>query len=230
MADASHELRTPVSVVRTTAQVTLARDGRPEHDYRESLTIVEEQSARLARLVDAMFLLSRAEAQGIPLMREPLYLDDLVAECARALRVLADERHVTIRTGGDAEVMFSGGQHAAESDGRQPARQRHPARQDRWNRHRDSRSRSHRLTIRIADDGEGIPPEHRSGSSSGSSGLTPVARRGVSGCPSPAGLRRRTEDADARMTQRQPGAVSPSLVRLVALSSSVHLDVEIIRS
>ena len=88
MADASHELRTPVSVVRTTAQVTLARGTRPEHDYRESLTIVEEQSARLARLVDAMFLLSRAEAQGIPLMREPLYLDDLVAECARALRVL----------------------------------------------------------------------------------------------------------------------------------------------
>ena len=39
-----------------------------------------------------MFLLSRAEAQGIPLVREPLYLDDLVAECARALRVLADER------------------------------------------------------------------------------------------------------------------------------------------
>ena len=73
MADASHELRTPVSVVRTTAQVTLARGTRSEDDYRESLTIVAEQSARLARLVDAMFLLSRAEAQGIPLNREPLY-------------------------------------------------------------------------------------------------------------------------------------------------------------
>ena len=67
MADASHELRTPVSVVRTTAQVTLAQGTRSEHDYRESLTIVEEQSARLARLVDEMFLLSRAEAQGMAL-------------------------------------------------------------------------------------------------------------------------------------------------------------------
>ena len=57
MADASHEMRTPVSVVRTTAQVTLARSPRTEQDYRESLAIVEEQSARLARLVDAMFLL-----------------------------------------------------------------------------------------------------------------------------------------------------------------------------
>ncbi len=68
MADASHELRTPVSVVRTTAQVTLARGTRTEDDYRESLTIVAEQSARLARLVDAMFMLSRAEAQGLPLV------------------------------------------------------------------------------------------------------------------------------------------------------------------
>ena len=73
MADASHELRTPVSVVRTTAQVTLARASRPEHDYRESLTIVEEQSTRLTRLVESMFLLSRGEANGIPLGHEPVY-------------------------------------------------------------------------------------------------------------------------------------------------------------
>jgi heavy metal sensor kinase len=108
MADASHELRTPVSVVRTTAQVMLARGTRSEDDYRESLTIFEEQSARLARLVDAMFLLSRAEAAGIPLLREPLYLDDLAAECARALRVLAGERSVDVQTCGDAELTWSG--------------------------------------------------------------------------------------------------------------------------
>jgi two-component system OmpR family sensor kinase len=108
MADASHELRTPVSVVRTTAQVTLARDNRSEGDYRESFTIVAEQSARLARLVDSMFLLSRAEAQGLPLLREPLYLDDLVTECARALRVLADERGISVDASGAAEITFSG--------------------------------------------------------------------------------------------------------------------------
>jgi signal transduction histidine kinase len=108
MADASHEMRTPVSVVRTTAQVTLARSPRSEEDYRESLAIVEEQSARLARLVDAMFLLSRAEAAGIPLIPEPLYLDDLVADCARALRVLAKERGVDVLTCGDTEVSWTG--------------------------------------------------------------------------------------------------------------------------
>lgn len=108
MADASHELRTPVSVIRTTSQVTMARDGRQEADYRESLTIVSEQSARLTRLVDAMFLLSRAEAQGLPLMPEPLYLDDVVGECVRALRVVAAERGVVIELTGTADMTYSG--------------------------------------------------------------------------------------------------------------------------
>ena len=108
MADASHELRTPVSVVRTTAQVIMARANRPEEDYRESFTIVSEQATRLARLVDAMFMLSRAEANGLPLMPAPLYIDDLVGDCVRASRILAEERRVTVGVSGSSEQMFSG--------------------------------------------------------------------------------------------------------------------------
>jgi signal transduction histidine kinase len=159
MADASHELRTPVSVVRTTAQVTLARDARTVDDYRESLTIVAEQSARLARLVDAMFLLSRAEAQGIPLIREPVYLDDLILECARALRIFAVEREVTVRTRGDEEVTFVGDNmllrqmignlldnaiRHAKHGGSVGATVKHTPTE---------------ITIRITDDGDGIPAQ-----------------------------------------------------------------------
>lgn len=108
MADASHELRTPVSVVRTTAQVTLARTNRSEDDYRESFAIVAEQAARLARLVDAMFLLSRAEANGLPLTPEPLYIDDLVSDCVRATRVLADGRGLSVEVTGSSDQTFFG--------------------------------------------------------------------------------------------------------------------------
>ena len=108
MADASHELRTPVSVVRTTAQVTMARTNRSEDDYRESFTIVSEQATRLSRLVDAMFLLSRAEANGLPLVPVPLYIDDLVGDCVRASRILAEERDVAIDVAGSSEQTFSG--------------------------------------------------------------------------------------------------------------------------
>ena len=72
------------------------------------MTIVAEQSAHLSRLVNAMFLLSRAEARGLPLVPEPVYIDDLVAESARALRVLAREREITIDADGDTGVAFVG--------------------------------------------------------------------------------------------------------------------------
>lgn len=108
MADASHELRTPVSVVRTASQVTLSQPRRSDDEYRESLTIIEEQASGLAKLVDAMFLLSRAEAHGVPLQREFLNLDDVVAETARAARVVAERRGVQVVTTGDQEVAFHG--------------------------------------------------------------------------------------------------------------------------
>jgi two-component system, OmpR family, sensor kinase len=108
MADASHQLRTPVSVLRTTADVTLRRAHRPESEYREAITIVTEQAVRLTRLVDAMFVLSRAEAGGRTLRPEPVYLDEIVAECARGLSVIAGERGVRVETTGDTDVAFVG--------------------------------------------------------------------------------------------------------------------------
>lgn len=104
MADASHELRTPVSVVRTSVQVTLASPDRTSEEYRESIQIVEEQSTRLAKLVDAMFLLSRAEARGVPLRKEFVNVDDIVEETVRAFRVIASPCGVALTTGGDQEV------------------------------------------------------------------------------------------------------------------------------
>lgn len=108
MADASHQLRTPVSVLRTTADVTLRQPQRPEHDYREAITIVAEQAVRLTKLVDAMFVLSRAEAGGRILRPEPVYLDEIVADCVRELSVLAAERGVRMAATGDTDVSFVG--------------------------------------------------------------------------------------------------------------------------
>ena len=108
MADASHELRTPVSVIRTTAQVTLSHGDRDPDEYRQSLAIVAEQAERLARLVNDMFLLARAEAHGVFLRTEFVELDEIVDESVRALRVLAQQRGVTVTRGGAEAVGLSG--------------------------------------------------------------------------------------------------------------------------
>jgi signal transduction histidine kinase len=108
MADASHELRTPVSIVHTATQVTLAKEDRAADEYRESLVIIGEQANRLSRLVDSMFMLSRAEAHGVLLRREFLNLDDVLADCARGVGVLARQRGIALTTAGDEEVGFTG--------------------------------------------------------------------------------------------------------------------------
>ena len=72
MADASHELRTPVSVIQTAAEVTLERPGREDWEYREALTIVNEQSTRLSRMVEDMLVLARADAGGYRLTPHPV--------------------------------------------------------------------------------------------------------------------------------------------------------------
>ena len=106
MADASHELRTPVSVVRTTAQVALDRDHRSESEYREALGVVGQQADRMTKMVDGMFMLALADAEGRPLKMSHLYLDELVDECGRGARALGNDQQVDVRvtTGGECPL------------------------------------------------------------------------------------------------------------------------------
>lgn len=158
MADASHELRTPVSVVRSVADVTLSRDHRSEVEYREALTIVGNQSRRLGRLVEGMLVLARADAGGYPLRPVDLYLDEVVADCCRAVDVLAAERGVTIRSDPSPETPFRGDEDLLRQlvlNVLQNAVQHTPAGGSVAVRLcRDSGA----IKIRIADTGTGIPP------------------------------------------------------------------------
>jgi heavy metal sensor kinase len=104
MADASHELRSPVSVIRSAADVALGREHRDEAEYREALAIAAAQSRRLGTLVDDMLVLARADAGGYPFRPVDFFLDDTLDECRRAVGVLAAERRVTLATTGASDV------------------------------------------------------------------------------------------------------------------------------
>jgi heavy metal sensor kinase len=96
MADASHELRTPITTARTAASVTLQQPSRSLDEYRESLMIIEQETVRLSRIVDDMFTLARADAGSYPVRSMPIYLDEVVDEVVRALGVVAATRGVSI--------------------------------------------------------------------------------------------------------------------------------------
>jgi heavy metal sensor kinase len=108
MADASHELRTPVATTRTAAGVALQQPHRDEAEYRQTLEIVEQQAARLSRVVDDMFTLARADAGNYPVRKVPLYLDEIVEEVVRAARVLAATKQVSIELESAGAAPFTG--------------------------------------------------------------------------------------------------------------------------
>jgi signal transduction histidine kinase len=88
MADSSHELRTPIYVASTAAQVALEQPVRDEHEYREALTTIVSQLKRLSHLVENMFVLARADAGVYPVDTREFYLEEAISECVRAASVI----------------------------------------------------------------------------------------------------------------------------------------------
>jgi heavy metal sensor kinase len=108
MADASHELKTPIAAALTSAQVTLQAATRSEEEYREALRIVQEQMLRLRRIVNDMFLLAQADGQALERKLELVYLDEIVAEACRAMRVLCENKGVNLRSADLPEALCLG--------------------------------------------------------------------------------------------------------------------------
>lgn len=96
-ADASHELRTPIALIHTTAELTLRRE-RTQQTYREALRQIVVESERTARLIDDLLLLARADA-GLPaLSLERLELTPLVRDVCEQGQILAQARQLQIYT------------------------------------------------------------------------------------------------------------------------------------
>lgn len=95
MADAAHELRTPIAVLRGRAEISLQQPREPAA-YVEALRGIEEESVRLGRIVDDLFTLARADAGERGIEHAPVYLDDVMADAVGAARALAVGRGVTL--------------------------------------------------------------------------------------------------------------------------------------
>jgi heavy metal sensor kinase len=108
MADASHELRSPVAILQGELEVTLAREDRDAREYRESLEIMRKTVGRLSRIVRDLFLLARGDAGQVPLRSERFYLDDVVEQTVQGFRTLAAEKGVTLLEEHQSDLALRG--------------------------------------------------------------------------------------------------------------------------
>jgi two-component system, OmpR family, sensor kinase len=109
--DASHELRTPVTVILSQAQTALARE-RGAGEYREAVEACQRAAQRMRQLIESLLVLARVDSGDSPVQRVPCALDQVTKEAVSLVKPLAAEHHITLVTNlasatcaGDAEQL-----------------------------------------------------------------------------------------------------------------------------
>jgi heavy metal sensor kinase len=95
-SDAAHELRTPIAVLISEAQITLARPRSPE-DYRDAIAACLETAQKMRRLTESLLELARLDEGQIILHREKADLAAIVQDGMKLTRPFADARRLQVR-------------------------------------------------------------------------------------------------------------------------------------
>lgn len=107
-SDASHELRTPISVMRTEIEVALKNKSLSLNDAKEVLTSNLEEVDRLSRMIDTLLSLSRLQAEEVQLTKFSLekLSDEIISDYAnlskeKDIKIVKDLRQITIKSNKD---------------------------------------------------------------------------------------------------------------------------------
>lgn len=107
MADAAHELRTPVTILRTRTEIALSQARDPTGDAIAFQTI-EREAERLGSIVGDLLTLARADAGGREMVRASFYLDDVASQAVTSARALAERKGVALVVGSFEEAQIMG--------------------------------------------------------------------------------------------------------------------------
>ena len=107
---ASHELKTPLTVMRGELETTLNEEN-PGAAQRERLSSQIDEIERLAKIVDGLTLLTKADAGQIKLNSEPLRLDELVRENVADAKILAQPQNIHVHLSACEEIVVQGDRH-----------------------------------------------------------------------------------------------------------------------
>jgi heavy metal sensor kinase len=92
-ADASHELRTPVALMRTRTELAL-RKPRSEADYRETIVSIHQELERTSALIENLMTLARADSGSEVLQAVPTNLNEVLLEISEPARLLAERESI----------------------------------------------------------------------------------------------------------------------------------------
>ncbi|HUC86579.1 MAG TPA: HAMP domain-containing sensor histidine kinase [Candidatus Acidoferrales bacterium] len=154
---ASHELKTPLTILR--GELELALQEPATAAQKERLASQIDEIERLAKIVDGLTLLTKADAGQITLKVEPVRLDNLVRESVLDTKILAQAQDIQVRLDPCDEVTVAGDRHRLRqllldlADNAVKYNQRHG--QVDFSLQRDGTS----AVLKISNTGPGLQPE-----------------------------------------------------------------------
>ena len=106
-ADASHELRTPLTILRGELEA-MVQQPRLDPGVREGIGSALEETERLARIVESLLAISRLDAGEVWMERERLDFTELVSTTTEQMRLLAEDKQISLRCNSDVRVEIDG--------------------------------------------------------------------------------------------------------------------------
>ena len=107
LSDASHELRTPTSVIKSYCDVTLKKE-RHKSEYAEALTVIRDASERMALLIQKILDVARFESKNVLLKKEIVDIGQILNNAYKLMRPLANEKGIEILLQDGKEMNISG--------------------------------------------------------------------------------------------------------------------------
>lgn len=105
-ADAAHEMRTPLAVIISETQTTLARE-RTAAEYRETVEGCLDTAQQMRRITETLLLLTRIDGGEAAVSRQEVDLADVARDCMQRLDSLAKEHQVSVHTELGSAAAFS---------------------------------------------------------------------------------------------------------------------------
>jgi heavy metal sensor kinase len=106
-SDVSHELKTPLTILKGETEVTLRKE-REKDDYRRLLESHLEEIDRMTRIIEDLLLLSKADAREVQLNMEEIDLKDLVVDVCMDMKFFADKKGVDLTVSEAEDVRLKG--------------------------------------------------------------------------------------------------------------------------
>jgi len=104
VSDASHELRTPIAVIQGYANLLDRWGKEDEKTLTESITAIKDEAESMKELVEQLLFLARGDSNRISLVKERVYLPDIIDEVINEMRMLGTKQ-VLSKSGVDAVVL-----------------------------------------------------------------------------------------------------------------------------